>query len=67
VIFVEDNLWPEGTIKGKVTVASANLIDTNKSTDIILNPNLDYASTRNNELTLISQKDILIGSDFQTI
>jgi len=61
VIFVEDNLWPEGTIKGKITVASANLIDTNKPTDIILNYNLDYAGTGNDGLTLISQRNILIG------
>jgi hypothetical protein len=61
VIFVEDNLWPEGTIKGKVTVASANLIDTNKPTDVILNYNLDYAGTGNDGLTLISQRNIFIG------
>ncbi len=63
VIFVEDNLWPEGIIKGKVTVASANLIDPNKDTDVILNYNLDYAGTGNDGLTLISERNILIGPD----
>jgi len=63
VIFVEDNLWPEGTIKEKVTVASANLIDPNKTIDVILNYNLDYAGTGNDGLTLISQRNIFIGPD----
>lgn len=62
VIFVEDNLWPEGIIRGKVTVASANLIDPNKDTDIILQGNLDYATTLgNNGLTLIGERNLLIG------
>jgi len=63
VIFVEDNLWPEGTIKGKVIVASANLIDPNKETDVILNSNINYAGTGNDGLTLISERNIFIGPD----
>lgn len=61
VIFVEDNLWPEGQIKGKITVVSANLIEANKDTDIVLNQNLDYAGTGNDGLTLIGERNILIG------
>jgi len=61
VIFVEDNLWPEGTIRGKVTLASANLIDANKDTDVILNYNLDYAGTGSDGLTLIAERNIFIG------
>lgn len=60
-VFVEDNLWPEGTIRGKVIVASANLIDPNKDSDVILNYNLNYAGTGNDGLTLISERNILIG------
>lgn len=62
VIFVEDNLWPEGKIKGKVTVVSADLIDPLKDTEIILQGNLDYTKTDGSDgLTLISEKNILIG------
>ncbi len=62
VIFVEDNLWPEGKIKGRVTVASANLINPNKDTDVILNQNLDYSTTTGSDgLTLIGERNVLIG------
>jgi len=61
-IFVEDNLWPEGTIKGKVTVASANLINPNEDTDIILQGNLDYTTIDGSDgLTLIGERNILIS------
>lgn len=62
VVFVEDNLWPEGKIKGKVTVVSANLIDANKDTDIVLQGNLDYTTTSGSDgLTLIGERNILIS------
>lgn len=61
-IFIEDNLWPEGVIKGKVTVASANLIDPNLDTNVILQGNLDYTQNDGSDgLALIAQKNILIG------
>jgi hypothetical protein len=64
VIFVEDNLWPEGTITGKVTVASANLENPNVDTDVILNENLDYTTTTGEDgLTLIGERNVLIGPD----
>ncbi len=62
VIYAEDNIWLEGIVKGKITVASANLIETNKETNIILPGNIKYADTDGSDgLTLISQKDILIS------
>ncbi len=61
-IFVEDNLWPEGQMKGKVVLVSADLIDSNKDTDVILQGNLDYTTTTGSDgLTLIGQKNVLIG------
>lgn len=63
-IFVEDNLWPEGKIKGKVILVSADLIDPNKDTDIILEKNLDYSTTTGSDgLTLIGERNVLIGPD----
>jgi hypothetical protein len=61
-IFVEDNLWPEGEIKGKVTVASADLANPNQDTDVILQGNLDYTSTDGSDgLTLIGERNVLIS------
>jgi hypothetical protein len=61
-IFVEDNIWPEGTIKGKVTLASANLINPNIDTDTVLIGNIDYTATSGSDgLALISERNILIG------
>ncbi len=62
VIFVEDNLWIEGTVKGNVTVAAARFPD-NPSTNanIHINNNLVYASRDgSNSLGLIAQKNIII-------
>lgn len=61
-IFVEDNLWIEGEIHGKVAVASANLIDANKDTDIILPGNVNYSVQDGSDgLTLIGERNVLIG------
>lgn len=62
LIFIEDNLWIQGEIKDKVTVASANLIDPNLDTDIILLDNIDYTTDDGSDgLALIGQRNILIG------
>ena len=64
LIFFEDNLWPEGIDKGKVTVVSANLINPNLDTDVILQANIDYAvQDGTSGLTLISERNVLIGPD----
>jgi len=63
-IFVEDNLWPEGIIKGKVTLASADLIHPNQDTNVILQANIDYSANNGLDgLTLIGEKNVLIGPD----
>jgi hypothetical protein len=61
-IYAEDNIWPEGVIKGKVVVASANLVDDNVDTDAILNNNITYAHSDGTDgLSLIAERNILIG------
>jgi len=61
-IFIEDNIWPEGTIKGKVTVASANLITPGKDTDAVLLNNINYAQTDGSDgFSLIGERNVLIG------
>lgn len=61
-IFVEDNLWPEGEIKGKLTLASANLINPNLDTDLVLPGNIDYTTLDGSDgLALIGERNVLIG------
>lgn len=61
-IFVEDNIWPEGEIKGKVTLASANLINPNIDTDAVLLGNIDYTILDGSDgFALIAERNILIG------
>lgn len=68
VIFVEKNIWLEGTINNKkVTVVSANLSGAGNQTDIyigISNSNLTFAAYDcNNMLGLIAQRDIRVLND----
>ncbi|MCX6764920.1 MAG: hypothetical protein NT148_00015 [Candidatus Nealsonbacteria bacterium] len=62
VAFFEDNLWIEGILKGKMTIASAWLIDASKTTSIVLPGNINYTVTDGTDLFgLISQQNILIS------
>lgn len=61
-IFFEDNIWVEGTVKGKISLASANLITTGVDTSVILPGSINYTTTDGSDgLVLIGEKDILIG------
>lgn len=62
VIFVEDNIWVEGQVKGKITVASANLIDPNAETSAVLPGNIEYTVLDGSDgFALIVENNILIG------
>jgi hypothetical protein len=62
IIFVEDNLWVEGEVKGKVTIASANLINPNQDTDVVLPGNIDYTTLDGSDgLAVIGERNVLIG------
>lgn len=59
-IFVEDNVWVDGEINGRSTVAAASLPDLpNTNKKIIINGNISQTNN-NSALGLIAQKDILI-------
>jgi hypothetical protein len=61
-IFVEDNIWPEGTVKGKIAIASADFIDPNRETDAVLIGNINYTATSGaDSFALISERNILVG------
>lgn len=59
-IFIEDDIWVEGDISGRVTVVAAKLPEMPGDLKKIIIPNnINYLGT-NSVLGLISQKDILI-------
>lgn len=59
-IFIEDNIWVEGDVNGRITVVAAKLPEMPASLKKIIIPNnINYANS-NSVLGLISQKDILI-------
>ena len=58
-MFLEGDVWMEGQVNGKLIIASANLIDANIDTSVILNNNITYASTGSG-LTVIAERNIRI-------
>lgn len=60
LIFVEDKVWLEGEVNGKVTVAAANLDDVGVDPSIILNDDVTYA-TDDSGLLAIAESDVLVG------
>lgn len=64
VIFVEDRLWVEGVVKGKVTVASADLSQPNYDTDVFLRRTITYAADDGSDgLTVIGERRVLLPLD----
>ncbi len=61
LIFLEDNLWIEGNVKGKTTIVSADLIHPNIDTNIILNGNINYTTFDGSDgLAVVAEHNILI-------
>lgn len=60
VIFVEDQVWLEGEVAGKVTIAAADIDSVGVDPSIILNDNITY-STANAGLLAVAEYDMLIG------
>jgi len=63
LIFVEDNLWIEGKVAGKMTIVSADLLPSGSETTTILVDDIEYASDGSCGLGLVSQGSILISPD----
>lgn len=64
LIFVEDNVWVEGTVPSKVTLVAANVTTTGVEPNAYLSDNLTYGATDGSDgLTLIAEHDILITPD----
>ena len=61
VIFVEDQVWVDGEVDKRLTVASADFTDPNKETSIIINEDIVYENRDGSSaMGLIAQKDVLI-------
>ncbi len=64
VIFVEDKLWIDGVVSGKVTVAAANVITAGVAPDLILEGNITYTTTDGSAgLLAIGEGSVLIPLD----
>jgi hypothetical protein len=62
VIFVEDNLWVEGKVKGKTILVSADLLDPAKDTSVVLPSDIEYASSDGSDaLAVLGEKNVLIA------
>ncbi len=67
ILFFEDTLWVEGTIKNKVSVVAAKFPVNTSNTDIWIPNNLNYvAYDGTNRLGLIAQRDIYFARDIPT-
>jgi hypothetical protein len=59
LVFIEDNLWIEGTVFGKATIAAAG----SPETSVIINGNIEYATDPpdgSDSLAVITKKNILV-------
>lgn len=64
IIFVEDNAWVEGTVRGRVTIAVAKFPITSSNANIWITNNITYSSyDGRNILGLIAQNDIYFARD----
>lgn len=64
LIFVEDNLWVEGEIHGKVTIVSADLINPGYDTDVVLPGNINYTTLDGSDgLSVVGERNVLISPD----
>ncbi|MDB5265032.1 MAG: hypothetical protein JWN64_603 [Parcubacteria group bacterium] len=64
LIYIEDNVWVEGTLNSKVTVVAANTITTGVAPNAYLPDNISYVATDGTDgLALIAENNILVTPD----
>src|SRR5690606_37596304 len=62
LIFVEDKVWLEGVVNGKVTIAAADVNSPGVDRSIVLNNNITYVNDESG-LLAIAEEDMLVGLD----
>ncbi|MES2134800.1 MAG: hypothetical protein V4449_00985 [Patescibacteria group bacterium] len=63
VVFVEDTVWLQGTVSGKVTLVSANITNAGVDPNIVLTGNITYAHAYDDGFTAIAEDSVLISLD----
>lgn len=66
LIFVEDDVWVEGTVDGRVTIATGRFpVSRENYQEIYLSDSIEYVDTESGDhvLGLIAQGDVIIPSD----
>lgn len=63
LIFVEDKVWLDGVVKGKVTIAAADVDSATTNPDMVLGGNITYTSATSSGLLAIAEHDVLVGVD----
>lgn len=62
VVFLEDDVWVEGTLQGKLTLVSAQLPPLSKDTTAVLINSITYnPSDPQDAFTLVAEDNVLIG------
>lgn len=65
VIFIEDQVWLEGQVEGKVAIAAADVDTPGVDPSIILNNNITYVNS-DSGLLAVAEYDMLIGLKIPT-
>jgi hypothetical protein len=60
VLYFEDQIWLEGVVNGKVTIAAADVDTAGRDPSVILNNNITYANDSSGIL-VIGEYDVIIG------
>jgi len=64
LIYVEDNVWIEGTVDRKVTVIAANVVTTGIEPNVMLLNNIQYQTIDGSDgLTVIAENNVMITGD----
>lgn len=62
LIFIEDNVWVEGTIPSKITLVAANVVNANVAPNAYLLDDIEYEVQDGTDgLTLIAENNVLIS------
>jgi hypothetical protein len=61
IIFIEDDLWIEGTVSGKITVAAGHLDGGLTEANVIIADTIDYATPSGADgLTVLAEKSVIL-------
>ncbi len=60
VIFVEDDVWIEGVVNGKITLVAADVTSSSVDRSVVIHDDLTYSSA-DSGVTVIGEQDVLIG------